>query len=131
MQQTLFELIATRQIPSFIIWEDDEFCAFLDINPVAKGHTLVVSKKNIGDYIFELSDNQLTKLTLASKKVAELLKKKIKCDRIVMVVEGFEVPHVHVKLIPATKGFNVYNAEKIKEASPEELEKVQKHILSD
>lgn len=101
MEKSIFEKICDRELPGQIIWEDDQFCAFLSIGPLKPGHTLVVPKKNLGDYIFELSEDDYQALLLAAKEVAGLLKKSLNVPRVLLLVEGFEVPHVHVHLIPA------------------------------
>lgn len=101
MVKSIFEKIADRELPAFVVWEDDQFIAFLTIEPFNEGHTLVVPKKNWGDELFELEDDHYQDLLTASKKVATLLKEKLKKERVIMAVEGFQVPHVHVHLIPA------------------------------
>ena len=73
--------------------------AFLDINPIQPGHTLLIPKQQI-DYIFDMNDAEYTNLWLAAKEVAKLLKEKLKCERVCVIVEGYAVPHVHVHLIP-------------------------------
>src|SRR4051812_14185499 len=97
---TLFEKIAAGQIPCFKVWEDEDHLAFLDIRPVAPGHTLVIPKKAV-DPIFKLEGDAYLNLMAAAKKVAELLKSKLTCERVCMAVVGFEVPHAHIHLIPA------------------------------
>ena len=96
---SIFTKIINREIPAFIVAEDDHFIAFLDIMPLVKGHLLVVPKKEV-DYIFDLEDNLLTGLHLFAKKVAKAQKKVIPCQRIGLTVIGLEVPHVHIHLIP-------------------------------
>ena len=96
---TIFTKIIKGEIPSYKIAEDENFYAFLDINPLAKGHTLVVPKKEI-DYIFDLDDDITKGLFLFSKKVARGIKKVIECKRIGIAVLGLEVPHAHVHLVP-------------------------------
>ncbi|QQR83384.1 bifunctional phosphoribosylaminoimidazolecarboxamide formyltransferase/IMP cyclohydrolase [Candidatus Peregrinibacteria bacterium] len=128
MEKSLFEKIADREIPSFTIWEDDRFMAFLTIGPMAEGHTLVIPKKNWGTELFELSDSEYTDLLTASKTVARLLKQKTACDRVLMQVEGFEVPHVHVHLIPANQGFSLAGAQP-KSPSMDELSKVHQWLI--
>lgn len=119
---TLFEKIAAREIPAKIIWENDNFIAFLDINPIGKHHTLVVPKKYSGDYIFELDDYDYRELNEAVREVAKLLKKKTKCERVVSWVEGFEVPHVHVHLLPVNKSYE-FKPEDRHNASEDDLGK--------
>lgn len=96
---TLFTKIINREIPAHIVAEDDRYIAFLDIRPLAMGHTLVVPKKEI-DYIFDLDDDTLAGLQLFSKKVAAAIRKSFPCNRIGVAVIGLEVPHTHVHLVP-------------------------------
>lgn len=96
---TIFTKIIRGEIPCYKVAEDDNFLAFLDINPVAKGHTLVVPKKEV-DYIYDLDDETLAALWLFSKKVAKAVEKVVPCNRIGISVIGLEVPHAHVHLIP-------------------------------
>ena len=96
---SIFSKIISGEIPSFKIYEDDNFLAFLDINPNALGHTLCIPKKEI-DQIFDLDDETLSELIIFSKKVANAIKKAVVCQRVGMSVIGLEVPHVHVHLIP-------------------------------
>lgn len=124
---TLFEKIASGQLPSHTIWEDQDCMAILNIYPDAPGHTLVIPKKNWGDNLFHLPLEQYQQLLTASKQVAALLEEKMPCERIVMSVFGFDVPHVHVHLIPATQGFKLGNNTS-RQASQEELEKVATQI---
>ena len=96
---TIFSKIISGEIPSYKIAEDDKFYAFLDINPMTKGHTLVVPKLEI-DYIFDLDDALLAEMIIFSKRVALAIKKTITCKRVGMMVFGLEVPHAHVHLVP-------------------------------
>ncbi len=96
---SIFTKIINGEIPSYKIAEDENFYAFLDVFPVAKGHTLVVPKKEI-DYIFDMDDNLLAGLHVFSKKIAKALEKAIPCKRIGTAVVGLEVPHAHLHLIP-------------------------------
>ena len=96
---SIFSKIISGEIPSFKIYEDDNFLAFLDINPNALGHTLCIPKKEM-DQIFDLDDKTLSELIIFSKKVANAIKKAVVCERVGMSVIGLEVPHVHVHLIP-------------------------------
>ncbi len=95
----IFEKIINREIPAKIIWESETHLAFLDINPIQDGHTLVIPKKYI-DYIFDMNDEDYIDLMLASREVAKLLKSKLECKRVCVIVEGYAVPHAHVHLIP-------------------------------
>lgn len=96
---TIFTHIINGEIPCYKVAEDDHFIAFLDISPVAKGHTLVVPKVEV-DYLFDLDDETLSKLWLFAKKVALALQAVVPCERIGTSVIGLEVPHAHVHLIP-------------------------------
>jgi len=129
VEKSIFEKIADREIPGYIVWEDEEYIAFLDINPLAYGHTLVIPKTNIGDYIFEIEEAQYSKLMIATRKVAKLLKKKLSCKRILVWVEGYAVPHVHVHLIPSLEAEEMLENKRI-EISQEELKKIQERIIS-
>lgn len=99
---TIFSRIAAGEIPSYKVAEDDRHFAFLDINPVAEGHVLVIPKKEV-DYIFDLDDRELADLHLFAKRVATALKKAVPCRKIGMAVIGLEVPHAHIHLVPMTK----------------------------
>lgn len=96
---SLFTKIINREIPAYIVAEDDNHLAFLDINPLVIGHTLVIPKKEV-DYIYDLSDDTLSDLHLFSKKVAGAIKKSVECNRIGITVIGLDVPHAHIHLIP-------------------------------
>ncbi|MFH2094947.1 MAG: HIT family protein [Bacteroidota bacterium] len=96
---TIFSKIVQGEIPCYKIAEDHEFLAFLDIYPLAKGHTLVIPKKGI-DYIFDLDDDLLGRMNIFAKKVALAIEKVISCERIGIAVIGLEVRHAHIHLIP-------------------------------
>ncbi len=96
---TIFSRIIAGEIPCYKVAENDEFFAFLDINPVNWGHTLVVPKRE-EDYIFDLSDEELGRMMAFTKKVASAIKKSIPCRKVGMTVIGLEVPHAHIHLIP-------------------------------
>lgn len=96
---TIFSRIVAGEIPSYKVAEDENNYAFLDINPVAPGHTLVIPKKEV-DYIFDLNDEDYTSLQLFAKRVAEAMKRAVPCSRIGVTVMGMEVPHTHIHLIP-------------------------------
>jgi len=96
---SIFTKIIAGEIPSYKIAEDDRFFAFLDIRPMAKGHTLVIPKKEV-DYIFDLDDELLAGLMAFAKKVAKALEQCVPCERIGVAVLGLEVPHVHIHLVP-------------------------------
>ena len=100
---SIFTKIINREIPADVFWEDEKFIAILDINPIRDGHILVIPKKEI-DYIFDLDDHEYLELMSVSKKVAlnleEKLKGKVEFSRVAIIVEGLQVPHVHVHLVP-------------------------------
>lgn len=96
---TIFTRIVSGEIPCYKIAEDDRFFAFLDINPMTKGHTLVIPKIE-EDYIFNLDDKTFADLMLFAKKTAHAIEKAVSCERIGIAVIGLEVPHAHVHLIP-------------------------------
>ena len=98
----IFSKILKGEIPSHKIAEDDNYYAFLDINPLAKGHTLVIPKKEI-DYIFDLEDDLLAGMHVFSKRVAKAIEKVVPCKRIGIAVLGLEVPHAHIHLIPINR----------------------------
>ena len=95
----IFSKIAAGEIPSYKCAENDKFYAFLDINPVAKGHTLVIPRREV-DYIFDMNDDELAEFQLFAKQVAVALKKAFPCKKVAQVVLGLEVPHAHIHLIP-------------------------------
>jgi histidine triad (HIT) family protein len=96
---TIFTRIINGEIPCYKVAEDDNYFAFLDINPLREGHTLVVPKKET-DYIFDLDERQLSGIMLFSKKVAGAIKSVIPCNRIGVAILGLEVPHAHIHLVP-------------------------------
>lgn len=96
---SIFTKIVNGEIPSYKIAEDENYYAFLDIFPLAKGHTLVIPKKEV-DYLFDLDDDTLSGLNLFAKRVAKAIDKTIECKRVGVVVLGLEVPHAHIHLIP-------------------------------
>ena len=95
----IFSKIAAGEIPSYKCAENEKFYAFLDINPVAKGHTLVIPRREV-DYIFDMDDEELAEFQLFAKQVAVALKKAFPCKKVAQVVLGLEVPHAHIHLIP-------------------------------
>ncbi|MDR1119882.1 MAG: HIT family protein [Dysgonamonadaceae bacterium] len=109
---TLFSKIIAGEIPCYKVAENEKFYAFLDINPLTKGHTLVVPKQET-DYIFDLPDELLADMMLFSKQVAFAIEKVIPCKRIGMTVIGLEVPHAHIHLIPINKEADMFNRHKL------------------
>lgn len=96
---SIFSRIIAGEIPSYKCAENDKFYAFLDINPLVKGHTLVVPKKEI-DYIFDMPDADLAEFTIFAKRVARAIEKAFPCKKVGMAVLGLEVPHAHIHLVP-------------------------------
>ena len=99
---TIFSRIVKGEIPCYKIAEDERFFAFMDINPVAKGHTLVIPKREV-DYIFALDDNEIADMMVFAKKVAKAIEKAVPCKHIGVAVIGLEVPHAHIHLIPISQ----------------------------
>ena len=126
---TIFSRIIAGEIPSYKVAEDDRFYAFLDINPVAKGHTLVVPKQEV-DYIFDQDDAALSAHALFAKRVASAIKKAIPCNRVGVAVMGLEVPHAHIHLIPLnSEGDMDFRKEHLK-LSPEEMQEIAASIAA-
>lgn len=123
---SIFTKIITGEIPSYKVAENDQFIAFLDINPNAKGHTLVVPKKE-ENKLFDLSKEEYSALMDFSYNVAKALEKTVNCKRIGMTVIGLEVPHVHVHLIPINEMADMQFQRKIS-VSKEELEELANSI---
>ncbi len=117
---TIFSRIIAGEIPCYKVAEDDRHFAFLDINPLTKGHTLVVPKREV-DYIFDLEDDELQQMIVFAKRIARKIKSKIECKKAAMVVLGLEVAHAHIHLIPINTENDVdFHREKLK-LSPEEF----------
>jgi histidine triad (HIT) family protein len=124
---TIFTKIIKGEIPCYKIAEDDNYFAFLDINPLKAGHTLVVPKKET-DYIFDLDNDDLAGLVLFSKKVAAAIKSAISCNRIGVAILGLEVPHAHIHLVPMDTMEDVnFKKPKLK-FSPEEFKEIAAKI---
>jgi len=127
---TIFTKIINGEIPCFMVAEDENYFAFLDINPLKAGHTLVVPKSEI-DYIFDLDDDQLSGMIIFSKKVAAAIKSAFPCNRIGVAILGLEVPHAHIHLVPmdSMEDINFKNP-KLK-FSPEEFKEMAARINKD
>ena len=124
---TIFTKIVNGEIPSYKIAENEKFYAFLDINPMKEGHTLVIPKQEI-DYFFDISDEDLQEMMVFAKKIALGIKEAIPCKRVGVAVMGMEVPHSHVHLIPIEKEADMlFSKEKLK-LSPEEFQEITKKI---
>ena len=119
----IFAKIVSGEIPSFKIAEDEDCYAFLDINPLAKGHTLVIPKKEI-DYIFDLDDELLAKLNVFAKKVAKAIEITVTCERVGIAVIGLEVPHAHIHLIPINNIHDINFTRPKLQLSNEEFEEI-------
>ena len=124
---TIFSRIIAGEIPSYKIAENDKFFAFLDINPMAKGHTLVVPKQET-DYIFDLNDDLLSEMTVFAKKTAKAIERAIPCKRVGVMVIGLEVPHAHIHLIPIQKEGDMSLAKPRVKLSKEEFEEIAEKI---
>jgi len=124
---SIFTRIINREIPGHIVAEDERYIAFLDINPLTIGHTLVVPKKEV-DYIFDLDDDTLADMNVFSKKVAIAIKKAVPCARIGVEVIGLEVPHAHVHLIPMNRTEDLNFMRPKLKPSKEELTEVAERI---
>ena len=122
---SIFSKIISGEIPSFKIYEDENFLAFLDINPNAKGHTLCIPKKEV-DQIFDLDDKTLSELIIFSKKIANAIKKAVVCERVGISVIGLEVPHAHVHLIPINNMNDMSFESKIKMTENQFIETMNK-----
>lgn len=96
---TIFSMIVAGEIPSYKVAENEQFYAFLDINPLVKGHTLVIPKREV-DYIFDLTDEELAAMQVFAKHVAIAIKKTFPCIKVGQAVLGLEVPHAHIHLVP-------------------------------
>jgi histidine triad (HIT) family protein len=126
---SIFSKIVNGEIPAYKVAEDENYLAFLDIFPVAKGHTLVIPKKEI-DYIFDLDDDLYNGLQAFAKKVAIGLKKAIPCQKVGVLVLGLEVPHAHIHLIPMQTEADVLNFSNKKKFTPEEFNEIKELISS-
>ncbi len=124
---TIFSKIAAGEIPSYKIAEDERYFAFLDINPLVEGHTLVIPKRE-EDYIFDLDDQELAGLMLFAKKVAAKIRQEIDCKRVAAVVLGLEVPHAHIHLLPIRSEQDVdFRREKLRLTS-EQFEAIRRKL---
>jgi len=126
---TIFTKIVNGEIPCYKIAEDENYLAFLDINPLAKGHTLVIPKKEV-DYIFDVDDQLLAGMMVFSKKVAKAIEKAVPCKRIGVAVLGLEVPHAHIHLIPINKLGDINFANPKLKFSQEDLAATTSAIIS-
>ena len=124
---TIFSKIIAGEIPSYKVAENAEFFAFLDINPLVKGHVLVVPKKEV-DYIFDLDDEILGNMMIFSKRVALAIEKAIPCKRIGVTVIGLQVPHAHIHLIPISKESDILFNKQRQKFTSEEFKEIAANI---
>ena len=126
---TIFSRIIAGEIPCYKVAEDDRFFAFLDINPVNWGHTLVVPKEET-DYIFDLDDESLGDMMVFAKKVASAMKKTLPCRKIGVAVLGLEVPHAHIHLVPIQNEGDMDFRNKIANPDPEKMKEIAAGIAA-
>ena len=125
---TLFSKIIKGEIPSYKIAEDDKFFAFLDIQPLVTGHTLIIPKLEV-DRFFDVPDEYLGEMLLFAKPIAKAIEKAFRCNRCGISVIGLEVPHAHMHLIPINNADDLNFTRKKLKLTPEELEEAQQNIL--
>lgn len=127
---SIFNRIIAGEIPCYKVAEDDNYFAFLDISPVAEGHTLVVPKHEI-DYLFDLSDAEYSGLTLFAKRVAEAIRKAVPCQRVGVAVMGLEVPHAHIHLVPIQRESDMNFFKEKLSLSPERMKAIADAIAAE
>ena len=123
----IFSKIATGEIPSYKGAESDKFYAFLDINPLAKGHTLVIPRREV-DYFFDMDDDEIAEITVFAKRVAAAIKKAFPCRKVGMAVLGLEVAHAHIHLVPMQSEGDMLFSNPTLKLSTEEFEEIAKKI---
>ena len=126
---TIFSKIIAGELPSYKVADDEKFYAFLDINPITWGHTLVVPKKEV-DYIFDMEDKEIGEMTVFAKKVAKAIKEAIPCKKVGMAVLGLEVPHAHIHLVPLKNDGDMDFKNKIENPSPEKMTEIAMAIFA-
>ena len=124
---TIFSRIIAGEIPCYKVAEDDNYFAFLDISPLAKGHTLVIPKREV-DYIFDLTDEEIAGMQVFAKKVAIAIKKAIPCVKVGQCVLGLEVPHAHIHLVPMQSEADLRFTNPRVELTKDEFEEIAKSI---
>jgi histidine triad (HIT) family protein len=127
---SIFTKIINREIPGYIVAEDDRFIAFLDVMPLVEGHTLIVPKKEI-DYIFDLEDSLLSDMMIFAKTVAIAIKKAVPCKRIGVAVIGLEVPHAHLHLVPMNTMGDINFTKSKLSVAPERMKALSEKIKSE
>lgn len=128
---TIFTRIANGEIPSYKVAESEDYYAFLDISPLAEGHTLVIPKKVEDDYIFHLNPSVYEGLWAFARKVAVALKAAVPCKRVGVAVLGMEVPHTHIHLVPLQTEGDLDFRKKRPEVTPERMAEIAKAILAE
>ena len=126
---TIFSKIVAGDIPSYKCAENEEFYAFLDINPVTKGHTLVIPKREV-DYFFDLSDEELSRMIVFAKRVARAIKKVFPCKKVGLTVLGLDVPHAHVHLAPLQSEIDMDFGKKKLQLEATEMQDIAASILT-
>ena len=126
---TIFSKIIAGEIPSYKVAENESFYAFLDINPLVKGHTLVVPKREV-DYLFDLNDDEVAAIHVFAKSVAKAIRKVIPCKKVGEAVIGLEVPHAHIHLIPIQKESDMLFSNPKLKLSDEEITQIADAIRS-
>lgn len=126
---TIFSKIVAGEIPSYKCAESDRFYAFLDINPLAKGHTLVIPKREV-DYFFDLTDEEIAEMQVFAKHVAEAIKQVCPCVKVGQAVLGLEVPHAHIHLVPMQSEGDLNFANAKLQVAPEEMQEIANKILA-
>ncbi len=124
---TIFTKIINGEIPCYKIAEDDNYFAFLDIGPLAKGHTLVIPKKEV-DYFFDLDDETMKGISVFAKRVALAIEKTVECKRVGVAVLGLEVPHAHIHLVPIQSEADISFSKPKLKLSAEEMENIAQSI---
>lgn len=124
---SIFTRIVNGEIPCYKIAEDDRYLAFLDINPLARGHTLVIPKKEI-DYLFDLDDDLLAGMNIFAKKIAHAIDSVMDCKRVGVAVLGLEVPHAHIHLIPINSLYDIEFSKPKLQLTPDEFEEIADKI---
>lgn len=125
---TIFSKIVAGEIPSYKCAENEEFYAFLDINPVTKGHTLVIPKREV-DYFFDLTDEELSRMIVFAKRVARAIKKVFPCKKVGLTVLGLDVPHAHIHLAPLQSEIDMDFGKKKLNVEPSEMQDIAARIM--
>jgi histidine triad (HIT) family protein len=126
---TIFSKIVAGEIPSYKVAEDEQFYAFLDINPLVKGHTLVIPKREV-DYFFDLTDEEIGAMQVFAKKVALAIKKAYPCVKVGQAVLGLEVPHAHIHLVPMQKERDMLFINPKLQLTPDEFKEIAANIAA-